>query len=101
MIGLDEMLCFQPFVERGDLLVEPSKGRRRIYLARHFTPLVEAKVRERYEVIRNASDRILNAEELAREAVGCEYLFVSATETISSVVFERLANSLRAVATLS
>jgi lactate dehydrogenase-like 2-hydroxyacid dehydrogenase len=33
--------------------------------------------------------------------VGCDYLFVSATEQVSRLVFERLAGSLKAVATLS
>lgn len=43
----------------------------------------------------------MSAERIAAEARGCNYLFVSATETISRLVFEQLADTLEAVATLS
>ena len=39
-------------------------------------------------------------KQLADNAGGCDYLFVSATETVSRLVFEKLAGSLKAVATL-
>ena len=43
----------------------------------------------------------MNAEQLASNAGDCAYLFVSATEAVSRLVFERLAKTLKAVATLS
>jgi glyoxylate reductase len=43
----------------------------------------------------------MNAEDLACSAVNCDYLFVSPTEQVSRLVFESLAGSLKAVATLS
>jgi lactate dehydrogenase-like 2-hydroxyacid dehydrogenase len=76
-------------------------GDRKAYLARFFTPLVEAKISERYQVLRNPSGGAMKAEELASSAQGCEYLFVSATEQVSRLVFEKLAGTLKAVATLS
>jgi lactate dehydrogenase-like 2-hydroxyacid dehydrogenase len=78
-----------------------QQHRRRIYLARHFPSAVEARIGERYDAVRNESGEILSAEQLANEAKGCEYLFVSATETVSRSVFERLADTLEGVATLS
>ncbi len=43
----------------------------------------------------------MNAEQLANNAGDCDYMFVSATETVSRMVFERLDGTLKAVATLS
>lgn len=80
---------------------QAQEYRRRIYLARHFPAAVEARMRERYDIIRNESGEILSAEALAARARGCDYLFVSATETVSRLVFEELAGTLKAVATLS
>jgi lactate dehydrogenase-like 2-hydroxyacid dehydrogenase len=79
----------------------PRPGDCKAYLARSFTPLVEAKISERYQVLRNPSGGAMKAEELANSAQGCDYLFVSATEQVSRPVFERLAGTLKAVATLS
>jgi lactate dehydrogenase-like 2-hydroxyacid dehydrogenase len=74
---------------------------RKAYLARFFTTLVEAKIRDRYQVLRNPSGGAMKAEDLASSAQGCDYLFVSATEQVSRLVFETLAGPLKAVATLS
>jgi lactate dehydrogenase-like 2-hydroxyacid dehydrogenase len=82
-------------------LCEASPGTLKAYLARSFTTLVEAKISERYQVLRNPFGRAMNAEELASNALNCDYLFVSATEQASRPVFETLAGSLKAVATLS
>jgi len=82
-------------------LCEASPGTLKAYLARSFTTLVEAKISERYHVLKNPSGRAMNAEELASNALNCDYLFVSATEQVSRSVFETLAGSLKAVATLS
>jgi lactate dehydrogenase-like 2-hydroxyacid dehydrogenase len=78
-----------------------QERRRRIYLARHFPSAVEARIAKSYDIVRNTSGEILDAEQLAAEAKGCAYLFVSATETVSRLVFEKLAGTLEAVATLS
>jgi glyoxylate reductase len=78
-----------------------EQGRRLAYLARTFTSAVESGIEARYDVRRNTTGRVLNAAELAREAAGCDYLFVSPTETVSREVFDRLAGELKAVATLS
>jgi lactate dehydrogenase-like 2-hydroxyacid dehydrogenase len=80
---------------------EAQEHRRRVYLARHFPSAVEARIAERYDIVRNESGEILSAEQLAAEATGCAYLFVSATETVSRLVFEQLAGTLEAVATLA
>src|ERR1700689_46101 len=80
---------------------QAQEHRRRIYLARHFPSAVEARIAERYDIVRNKSGEILNAEQLAAEAKGCAYLFVSATETVSPLVFEQLAGTLEAGATLA
>jgi lactate dehydrogenase-like 2-hydroxyacid dehydrogenase len=80
---------------------QASRGTLKAYLARSFTTLVEAKISERYQVLKNPSGCAMNAEELARNALNCDYLFVSATEQVSRLVFEALAGSLKAVATLS
>src|ERR1700722_1649277 len=82
-------------------LCEASRGTLKAYLARSFTTLVEAKISERYQVLRNPSGGPMKAEDLASNALNCDYLFVSATEQVSRSVFETLAGSLKAVATLS
>jgi lactate dehydrogenase-like 2-hydroxyacid dehydrogenase len=79
----------------------PRPGEYRAYLARFFTPQVEARISERYQVVRNPSGGAMKAGELANGARGCDYLFVSATEHVPRLVFERLAETLKAVATLS
>jgi glyoxylate reductase len=89
-------------VSGGKAIVEqPERGRRLAYLARTFTRSVESRIEERYDVRRNSTGRVLEAAELASQADGCDYLFVSATETVSREVFARLAGTLKAVATLS
>jgi lactate dehydrogenase-like 2-hydroxyacid dehydrogenase len=80
---------------------EASSNHRKVYLARWLPELVEARIRERYQIVRNPTGSAMNAEQLAASAVGCAYLFVSATETVSRLVFEELAGTLEAVATLS
>jgi lactate dehydrogenase-like 2-hydroxyacid dehydrogenase len=82
-------------------MTEPKGHRRRIYLARRFPPAVEARIAERYEITRNESGDIVTAAQLAAEARGCDYLFVSTTETVSRLVFEQLSGTLKAVATLA
>lgn len=77
------------------------KARRTFFLARHFPPAVEAKVAERYNVVRNERGNVLSAEQLATAAWGADYLFVSATETVSREVIAALAGTLKAVGTLS
>lgn len=78
-----------------------SNDLRKAYLARRFPALVEARIGERYQIVRNPSASPMNAEQLAAGAAGCDYLFVSPTETVSRLVFDKLAGSLRAVSTLS
>jgi len=78
-----------------------SPGTLKAYLARSFTTLVEEKISERYQVLKNPSGCAMNAEQLASNALHCDYLFVSATEQVSRLVFETLAGTLKAVATLS
>jgi lactate dehydrogenase-like 2-hydroxyacid dehydrogenase len=78
-----------------------SGSHRKVYLARWLPQLVEARIAERYQIVRNPTGRAMNAEQLAASAVGCPYLFVSATETVSRLVFEKLMGALEAVATLS
>ena len=76
-------------------------SRVKAYVARQYPPFVEAKICERYEVVQNQSCCAMSAEALASQAQGCEYLFVSATESVSRLVFDTLAETLKAVATLS
>jgi glyoxylate reductase len=76
-------------------------SRVKAYVARQYPPLVEAKICERYQVVQNQSGCAMGAGALAIHAQGCEYLFVSPTEIVSKVVFDALAGTLKAVATLS
>jgi lactate dehydrogenase-like 2-hydroxyacid dehydrogenase len=76
-------------------------GRTRAFLARQYAAAFEAKVAQRYEVVRNPDDGITAADRLVSLAAGCSYLFVSPTETVSRAVFDQLAGSLSVVATLS
>jgi lactate dehydrogenase-like 2-hydroxyacid dehydrogenase len=73
----------------------------RIYVARRFTIPVEKALFQRYEVRLNEPDTILPASQLAEAARGCEYLFVSVTEKVTSEVIARLGPDLRLIATLS
>jgi lactate dehydrogenase-like 2-hydroxyacid dehydrogenase len=79
----------------------PPVACRKVFLARSFPELFESKVNELYQVVRNPSGLAMNADQLANSALDCEYLFVSATETVSRKVFEAHAGTLEAVATLS
>jgi glyoxylate reductase len=74
--------------------------RRRIFLSRKLSAPVEARIFERYEAVRGPGQAVSPAE-LAQLAVGCDYLLVTATDSISRLVFEALAPTLKAVATLS
>jgi lactate dehydrogenase-like 2-hydroxyacid dehydrogenase len=99
--SLYSVIRVTPANEGNAIVNQAEPGRRLVYLARQFTPSVESRIAERYEVRRNSTGRVLNAAELAGEATGCDYLFVSATETVSRDVFNKLSGTLRAVATLS
>jgi glyoxylate reductase len=82
-------------------MTQESKARRIFYLARRFPAAVEARVAERYEIVRNEHGGVLSATQLAAAAVGADYLFVSATETVSRKVIEALSGTLKAIGTLS
>lgn len=90
--------------QEGMRMVEQNKTptlRRRAFLSRTFPEDVEARIAARYDLVRNPADRILSGPELAQAALGCQYLFVSAMEEVPRLVFDRLAGTLSAVATLS
>lgn len=78
-----------------------SSARARIFLARRLPHVVEARVRERYDVVLNASDTVLSDVDLARAAQACQYLLVSATDNVTGLVFRSLAGVLKAVGTVS
>jgi lactate dehydrogenase-like 2-hydroxyacid dehydrogenase len=82
-------------------LSRPPAIHRKVFLARPFPALFEAKVGEQYQVVRNPSGLAMNADQLASSALDCSYLFVSTSETVSRKVFEAHAGTLEAVATLS
>jgi glyoxylate reductase len=75
--------------------------RRRAFLSRQLPEAVENKIAQRYELVRNPANRVLSGDELAWAARGCHYIFVSAMENVPRVVFEQLAGTLQAVATMS
>ena len=75
--------------------------RARTFLARRFPDEIEATMRDRFDLIVNEHDAILSAAELAAAAKGCRYLFVSATESLPSSLFDALAPELEVVGTLS
>jgi lactate dehydrogenase-like 2-hydroxyacid dehydrogenase len=79
----------------------PRSSQLKAYLARSFPAALEAKIGDRYQVLRNPSGGAMTAEKLASHAGDCDYLFVSATERVSRLVFEKLGGRLKAVATLS
>jgi lactate dehydrogenase-like 2-hydroxyacid dehydrogenase len=82
-------------------MAEEPKARRTFFLARHFPPAVEARVAERYNIVRNERGNVLSAAELASVAKGVDYLLVSATETVSREVIAALAGTLKAIGTFS
>lgn len=82
-------------------MAQESKAPRTFYLARRFPTAVEAKVAERYNVLRNEHGGVLSATQLADAAAGADYIFASATETISRSVIEALSPTLKAIGTLS
>jgi lactate dehydrogenase-like 2-hydroxyacid dehydrogenase len=82
-------------------MAQESKARRTFYLARCFPAAVEAKVAERYRVVRNEQGGVLSAAQLAEAAAGADYIFVSATETVTRSVIEALSPTLKAIGTLS
>lgn len=75
--------------------------RRLVFLARRFPADVEAAIGDRYDVVRREEDTVLSDRELANAAKGCHYLFVSATDHVTRLVFDSLAGTLQAVATVS
>jgi lactate dehydrogenase-like 2-hydroxyacid dehydrogenase len=83
------------------LIVQTPSSRRRVLLSRRLPAEVERRIAERYDVVSKPSDWVLSDAELADMAKGCDYIFVSATDNVTRVVFEALAGTLRAVATLS
>jgi lactate dehydrogenase-like 2-hydroxyacid dehydrogenase len=70
-------------------------------LARHFPPAVETRVAERYRVVRHREGNVLSAAKLAAAATGADYLYVSATETVSRDVIVALSATLKEIGALS
>ena len=78
-----------------------SSARKRAFVARRLTPLVEKAIAARFDVVRPEEDLPVSAATLASTALGCSHLFVSTTERLPESVFEALAPTLTAVATIS
>ncbi|MEE4454180.1 D-glycerate dehydrogenase [Novosphingobium resinovorum] len=76
-------------------------ARPRAFLARRFTPAVEAAIEQNYEVVRAGQDRGMSAEEIAGAARGAEVIFVSTAERVTAATIAALAPALRVIATLS
>lgn len=79
----------------------PGMARGRAFLARRFTPAVEAAIGTRYEVLRANHDRGMSAGDLATAAPGSEVLFVSTAERVDAAAIAALSPALRVIATLS
>jgi glyoxylate reductase len=75
--------------------------RAKAFLARRLTPAVEQAIGERFEVVRASHDRGLSGGEIAREAVGCSFLFVSTSERVTADAIAALVPTLRVIATIS
>ncbi len=96
----DEEMGQRPEVGAG-MTRENGAHPRRAFLSRRFPDPVEERIAERYELVRNPASRVLTGDELAQAARGCHYIFISAMEQVPRVVFEELAGTLQAVATMS
>jgi lactate dehydrogenase-like 2-hydroxyacid dehydrogenase len=75
--------------------------RRKVYLTRVLPSAVEERIAGRYEVVRTSVDRVVPPAELAKAAVGYDYIITSAMQPITREVFEALAGTLKAIGTLS
>lgn len=78
-----------------------STPRLRAYAARRFTEAYEQAMDARYDVTRNVSDQVLDAQALAKAAEGAQVLFCCLTEKISAEVIAQLAPTLKVIANLS
>jgi len=73
----------------------------RAYVARTLTQNVMSGLRERYDVVVQSADAPIDAAAIAREALGCQYLFVSVTDRVDAETIAALSPGLRVIATIS
>lgn len=79
-----------------------SGDRKTVFLARRFPDAVEARIAERYDVIRGSDDdRILTGPELAEKSRDADILFVCATENCRAETIAALSDRVSVIATLS
>lgn len=72
-------------------LGQARSGDLKASLARCLHHFGRSENQRAYQVLKNPSGSAMNAEELANNALHCDYLFVSATEQVSRLVSEALA----------
>ena len=75
--------------------------KRKVFLSRRLPYAVEQRAAQRYTVLRNPTDVVLEPEVLADTARGCDYILTSAMQPIPGMVFDRLRPTLKAIGTLS
>lgn len=80
---------------------QPGVSRPRAFLSRRLPIEVERRIAEHYDLVLNLEDTILSPEDLIRAARGCNYLFTSAMQSIPREVISELADTLKAIGTLS
>lgn len=76
-------------------------GLGKAFAARHFTPRVQALLRDRFELVQPVLDVPMTSAALLSHAKGCEHIFVSVTEQVDAAAIDGLAPELRTIATLS
>ena len=66
--------------------IRPPLERPRVIVTRHLMPEVEARMRELFDVVLNASDVPLTREQLAKAMQDCDVLVPTVTDRIESAV---------------
>jgi lactate dehydrogenase-like 2-hydroxyacid dehydrogenase len=95
-----------PNEQRGDqqLSLQETKSdvlRPRAFLSRRLPVEVERRIAEHYDIVLNREDTLLSPADLIRGARGCRYLFTSAMQSVPREVISELADTLKAIGTLS
>ncbi len=82
-------------------LTGAGASRHRVYCSRALPEAVEQRIRERYELLLNVADSVLEPMVLARAAEGCDYLLTAAMQPVPRTVLQHLQGTLKAVGTIS
>ena len=73
----------------------------RVVVSRRLPEAVEQRLRNDYDAVLNADDRVISGAELAKLADGADALIVSPGDRIDAALIEQLPSSIKAIATYS